>query len=258
MGNSRLLKHLHLLSPYVVVHPYMTLSNPTGPPTGIPLAPAVRAPRVLMSGADIPRQGKAGAQHAWTSPTTPSPCTPALTVLPPGCPCGTPRHSKWRPCAPPLRPYLHHITPTPPPPPQHAPHAPTSVPPQVQQMEQLRAPASPGGRSLFRFKTGDAASPHGGPMAASPYAVSPVGLGLGAGGPLGEDGGLAAYGNSPRRAQRKIARAPFKVRSAATRMLCWGRRESYRDEPGHAGWLQADCAAVGLALGQGLRCSGVL
>lgn len=87
-------------------------------------------------------------------------------------------------------------------------------PDKVQQMEQLRAPASPGGRSLFRFKTGDAASPHGGPMAASPYAVSPVGLGLGAGGALGEDGGLAAYGNSPRRPQRKIARAPFKVLDA--------------------------------------------
>lgn len=113
-------------------------------------------------------------------------------------------------------------------------------------MEQLRAPASPGGRSLFRFKTGDAASPHGGPMAASPYAVSPVGLGLGAGGALGEDGGLAAYGNSPRRPQRKIARAPFKVRGAVAVELCWGRRDSFRQTHvgRQAGWRHVVCDAL--------------
>ncbi|GIL87255.1 hypothetical protein Vretimale_1782 [Volvox reticuliferus] len=76
-------------------------------------------------------------------------------------------------------------------------------PDKVQQLEQLRAPASPG-KSLFRFKTGDAHSPHGGPAAQSPFVVSPVGDDTTAGSPFA----------SPRRAQRKIARAPFKVLDA--------------------------------------------
>lgn len=75
----------------------------------------------------------------------------------------------------------------------------------MQQLEQLRAPASPG-KNLFRFMTGDVHSPHGGPASQSPFVVSPVGDDTAAGSPFA----------SPRRAQRKIARAPFKVRSALT------------------------------------------
>lgn len=71
----------------------------------------------------------------------------------------------------------------------------------AQQLEQLRSPCSPG-KKLFRFKSGDAASPLGGPASPSPFTTSPVG---------GDDGGLASPLTSPRRAPRKIARAPFKV-----------------------------------------------
>lgn len=85
-------------------------------------------------------------------------------------------------------------------------------PDKAQQLEQLRSPASPG-RSLFRFKTGDVHSPHGGPQAQSPFVVSPV----------GDDTGTASPFASPRRAPRKIARAPFKVRRRRS-----GRRHSTR------------------------------
>eukprot|EP00198_Chlamydomonas_reinhardtii_P008278 XP_001697615.1 activator and specificity factor for anaphase promoting complex [Chlamydomonas reinhardtii] len=57
---------------------------------------------------------------------------------------------------------------------------------------------------LYRFKTGDVHSPHGGPSAQSPFVVSPVGDDTAAGSPFA----------SPRRAQRRIARAPFKVLDA--------------------------------------------
>eukprot|EP00967_Tisochrysis_lutea_P153441 scaffold302841_cov18-Tisochrysis_lutea.AAC.1 len=56
-------------------------------------------------------------------------------------------------------------------------------------------------KKLFRYKSGDAASPFGGPASLSPYSMSPVGA----------DAGIASSPMaSPRRAQRKIPRAPFK------------------------------------------------
>jgi len=57
-------------------------------------------------------------------------------------------------------------------------------------------------KKLFRYKSGDAASPFGGPASLSPYAMSPVG---------GDAGIAASPMASPRRAQRKIPRAPFKA-----------------------------------------------
>ncbi|KAF5833078.1 activator and specificity factor for anaphase promoting complex [Dunaliella salina] len=74
----------------------------------------------------------------------------------------------------------------------------------AQQLEQLKAPCSPS-KKLFRYKSGDAASPFGGPASLSPYSMSPVGA----------DAGIASSPMaSPRRAQRKIPRAPFKVLDA--------------------------------------------
>ncbi|KAK9807688.1 hypothetical protein WJX72_006157 [[Myrmecia] bisecta] len=67
----------------------------------------------------------------------------------------------------------------------------------------LRSPCSPA-RKMFRFKTGDRASPAAGPPAESPYSYSPV----------GRDTLLATANISPKRAARKIARMPFKVLDA--------------------------------------------
>ena len=56
-------------------------------------------------------------------------------------------------------------------------------------------------RKMFRFQSGDAASPTAGAPLESPYAVSPIGRDSHMGSPLA----------SPKRAQRKISRSPFKV-----------------------------------------------
>ena len=58
-------------------------------------------------------------------------------------------------------------------------------------------------RKMFRFKSGDAESPRGGPAPDSPYSLSPV----------SRDHHIGASLLSPKRAARKIARSPFKVRS---------------------------------------------
>lgn len=76
-------------------------------------------------------------------------------------------------------------------------------PDKAQQLEQLKSPCSPG-KKLFRFKSGDVHSPVGGPPSPSPFAMSPV----------GDDGPLGSPVLSPRRAPRKIPRAPFKVLDA--------------------------------------------
>ena len=57
-------------------------------------------------------------------------------------------------------------------------------------------------RKMFRFKSGDAESPRGGPAPDSPYSLSPV----------SRDHHIGASLLSPKRAARKIARSPFKVR----------------------------------------------
>eukprot|EP00798_Chlamydomonas_sp_ICE-L_P028038 gene28038-31138_t len=70
------------------------------------------------------------------------------------------------------------------------------------QLQQLRSPCSPG-KTLFRFKSGDALSPVGGPAPQSPFSLSPI----------GSDSFNSTY-TSPLKAPRKIARAPFKVLDA--------------------------------------------
>ncbi len=55
-------------------------------------------------------------------------------------------------------------------------------------------------RKMFRFQCGDAASPIAGPPVESPYATA-----------QGRDSSLGSPLMSPKRAQRKIARSPFKV-----------------------------------------------
>ena len=64
-------------------------------------------------------------------------------------------------------------------------------------------------KKMFRFKSGDAASPIAGPQVESPFALSPVGRDPPPGSPL----------RSPKRAPRKIARAPFKVRTLLLSLL---------------------------------------
>ncbi len=63
-------------------------------------------------------------------------------------------------------------------------------------------------KKMFRFQCGDAASPIAGAPLDSPYA-------------MGRRGGdaLGSPFASPNRAQRKIARSPFKVRPLPTKLL---------------------------------------
>ncbi|KAK9835660.1 hypothetical protein WJX74_005241 [Apatococcus lobatus] len=68
----------------------------------------------------------------------------------------------------------------------------------------LRSPSSSPARKMFRFKSGDAESPRGGPAPDSPYSLSPV----------SRDHHIGASLLSPKRATRKIARSPFKVLDA--------------------------------------------
>jgi hypothetical protein len=70
----------------------------------------------------------------------------------------------------------------------------------------MRSPA----KKMFRFQSGDAASPTAGAPLESPYAASPVGREAPLGSPLA----------SPKRAQRKIARSPFKARLPALSCAC--------------------------------------
>ena len=64
-------------------------------------------------------------------------------------------------------------------------------------------------RKMFRFKSGDAESPRGGPAPDSPYSLSPV----------SRDHHIGASLLSPKRATRKIARSPFKVGPCPRAML---------------------------------------
>ena len=61
-------------------------------------------------------------------------------------------------------------------------------------------------KKMFRFQSGDADSPVAGAPLESPYVVSPVGRDAPLGSPLA----------SPKRAQRKISRSPFKARPPPT------------------------------------------
>lgn len=65
------------------------------------------------------------------------------------------------------------------------------------------SPTSSPARKMFRFQCGDAASPIAGPALESPYATS-----------QGRNSSLGFPLTSPKRAQRKIARSPFKVLDA--------------------------------------------
>lgn len=95
-------------------------------------------------------------------------------------------------------------------------------PDKAQQLEQLRSPASPG-KKLLRFKAGDVHAPLGGPQCQSPFAVAPVG---------DDSTSTSSPFASPRRAPRKIARAPFKVGG-------WGRPA----QGGRGSALAAACLA---------------
>ncbi|KAK9918836.1 hypothetical protein WJX75_007401 [Coccomyxa subellipsoidea] len=66
------------------------------------------------------------------------------------------------------------------------------------------SPTSSPARKIFRFQCGDAASPIAGAPLQSPYATSH----------MGRDGSLGSPLTSPKQAQRKIARSPFKVLDA--------------------------------------------
>ncbi len=72
-------------------------------------------------------------------------------------------------------------------------------PDKATQLEQLRGAGSPA-KKILRFKSGDAHSPVAGPPPGSPFLSSPAGL-----------EGLLGSPMSPRRAPRKIPRAPYKV-----------------------------------------------
>ena len=65
-------------------------------------------------------------------------------------------------------------------------------------------------KKMFRFQSGDADSPVAGAPLESPYVVSPVGRDAPLGSPLA----------SPKRAQRKISRSPFKVPCCAGTRSC--------------------------------------
>ncbi|MEW5316347.1 MAG: hypothetical protein WDW38_007726 [Sanguina aurantia] len=77
-------------------------------------------------------------------------------------------------------------------------------PEKATQMDQLCSPATPN-RRLFRYLSGDTQSPHGGQAPPSPFAVAPIG---------DDTCTTASQFTSPKKAARRIARAPFKVLDA--------------------------------------------